>query len=446
MAYTQRTTPAEARNTQDGHMGHSTALLTDQYELTMLAAALRDGTADRPVVFEVFARRLPEGRRYGVTCGAHRLLDAIEAFRFGPDEIDIVGNFLDDRTIDWLRSFRFAGDIDGYPEGELFFPDSPILTVRGTFGECVLLETLLLSVLNHDCAIAAAASRMVTAADGRMLFEMGGRRTHELAAPSAARAAYIAGFAVTSNLEAVRRYGIPGAGTSAHAFILLHAGLAADPEATAFASQVASMGPMTTLLVDTFDVRTGVAKAIDAAGPDLGAVRIDSGDLGRHARDVRAQLDDAGATETRILLSGDLDEYSIEALRAAPVDGFGVGTSLVTGSGAPTAGLVYKLVEVDGIPVAKKNSEKATHGGEKRAFRRIDHHGRAVAEIIRPPKSPPQPTLRELQASLMRTGVRTYRETLADMRARLATGLQSLPAPGLDLTPGTPAIPTSMET
>ncbi|CAM3567037.1 nicotinate phosphoribosyltransferase [Smaragdicoccus niigatensis] len=425
-------------------MGHSTALLTDQYELTMLAAALRDGTADRPVVFEVFARRLPEGRRYGVACGAQRLLDAVDAFRFGADEIETVGKFLDDRTIDWLRRFRFSGDIDGYPEGELFFPDSPILTVRGTFGECVLLETLLLSVLNHDCAIAAAAARMVTAARGRTLIEMGGRRTHEQAAPSAARAAYIAGFTATSNLEAVRRYGIPGAGTSAHAFVLLHSGLAADPETAAFASQVSSMGPQTTLLVDTFDVRSGVEKAIAAAGTKLGAVRIDSGDLGQHARDVREQLDDAGATSTRILLSGDLDEFSIEALREAPVDGFGVGTSLVTGSGAPTAGLVYKLVEVDGIPVAKKSSQKATHGGAKRAFRRFDD-GVAVEEVIRPTNAPLQQTLRELQTPMMRSGERTYTEPLVAARARLATGLQNLPPQALDPSAGEPAIPTSME-
>ena len=346
-------------------MSHSTALLTDQYELTMLASALRDGTAQRRAVFEVFARRLPEGRRYGVVCGTARLLEAIDRFRFGPDELEVVGRFLDESTITWLRDYRFSGDIDGYPEGELYFPESPILSVRGTFGECVLLETLVLSILNYDSAIASAAARMVTAAEGRMLIEMGGRRTHELAAPAAARAAYAAGFTSTSNLEAVRRYGIPGAGTSAHAFVLLHEALAVGAEESAFTSQVESFGASTTLLVDTFEVQRGVEKALKVAGPKLGAVRIDSGDLGILARQVRAQLDAAGATETRILLSGDLDEFAIAALRAAPVDGYGVGTSLVTGSGAPTANFVYKIVEVDGIPVAKRSSQKATHARGK---------------------------------------------------------------------------------
>ena len=227
----------------------------------------------------------------------------------------------------------------GYAEGECYVPGSPLLVVDAPFADAVVLETLVLSVLNHDSAIAAAASRMICAAGDRPCIEMGSRRTHEISAVAAARAAYIAGFASTSNLEAGRRYAIPTTGTAAHAFTLVH-----DSEEDAFRAQVASLGPGTTLLVDTYDVTAGVQTAVAVAGPELGAVRLDSGDLIELARQVRDQLDSLGATDTRIVVTSDLDEYAIAALAAAPVDGYGVGTSLVTGSGAPTAGLVYKLV------------------------------------------------------------------------------------------------------
>jgi nicotinate phosphoribosyltransferase len=270
------------------------ALLTDQYELTMVSAALRDGTADRRCVFEVFARRLPGGRRYGVVAGPRRLVELLRDFRFDPAEVDFLrgAGIVDATTAAWLTGYRFTGDIDGYAEGELFFPGSPILTVAGTFAECVVLETLILSVLNHDCAIAAAAARMVTAARGRPIIEMGSRRTHEDAAVAAARAAYLAGFASTSNLAAGARYGIPTTGTSAHAFTLLH-----DDEPAAFASQVAALGKNTTLLVDTYDISQGIRNAIAVAGPGLRAIRIDSGDLSVLAQQSRELLDSLGATE-----------------------------------------------------------------------------------------------------------------------------------------------------
>jgi len=330
----------------------SSALHTDHYELTMVSAALRDGSADRDCVFEVFARRLPTGRRYGVVAGTGRIVDLIRDFRFDPGEVEYLRRcgVVDEPTAGWLRGYRFTGDIDGYAEGELFFPGSPILTVSGGFAECVVLETLILSVLNHDCAVAAAAARMVTAARGRPVIEMGSRRTHEEAAVAAARAAYLAGFTSTSNLAAGRRYGIPTAGTAAHAFTLLH-----DDERAAFASQVAALGKNTTLLVDTYDISQGIRNAIAVAGPDLYAVRIDSGDLSILADQSRAQLDELGAPETKIVVSGDLDEYAIAALAAEPVDAYGAGTAVVVGSGAPTAGLVYKLVEVDGRPVVKRS-------------------------------------------------------------------------------------------
>ncbi|MFI2649763.1 MULTISPECIES: nicotinate phosphoribosyltransferase [Micromonospora] len=418
------------------------ALLTDHYELTMVSAALRDGTADRRCVFEVFSRRLPAGRRYGVVAGTGRLIDLIRDFRFDPDEIEFLRRtgVVDDRAARWLADYRFTGDVDGYAEGELFFPGSPILTVSGTFAECVVLETLALSVLNHDCAVAAAAARMVTAARGRALIEMGSRRAHEGAAVAAARAAYLAGFRFTSNLAAGQRYGIPTAGTAAHAFTLLH-----DDEQAAFASQVATLGKDTTLLVDTYDISQGIRNAIAVAGPELRAVRIDSGDLAVIAQQSRELLDSLGATETKIIVSGDLDEYAIASLAAEPVDMYGAGTAVVTGSGAPTAGLVYKLVEVDGRPVVKRSEHKATIGGRKVAVRRHKPTGTATEEIIVPQGVPDrQPNDRLLQRSFVVEGEPVALPTLDESREHLRQCLISIPWEGLKLSGGDPAVPVTV--
>ncbi|MEM6109783.1 nicotinate phosphoribosyltransferase [Mycobacterium sp. 050272] len=423
-------------------------LLTDKYELTMLAAALRDGTAERRTTFELFARRLPAGRRYGVVAGTGRLLELLPQFRFDDDACRLLGQFLDADTVRYLRDFRFTGDIDGYAEGELYFPGSPVLTVRGSFAECVMLETLALSIFNHDAAIASAAARMVSAAAGRPLIEMGSRRTHERSAVAAARAAYIAGFAASSNLEAERRYGVPTEGTAAHAFTMLHTGEGGPDELAAFRAQVDALGVDTTLLVDTYDVTTGVTNAVAAAGATLGAVRLDSGELGVLARQVREQLDQLGATRTRIVVSGDLDEFSIAALRAEPVDSYGAGTSVVTGSGAPTAGMVYKLVEVDGIPVQKRSSHKESQGGHKEALRLSRPTGTIIEEIVHPAGRPPATTepFRVLTVPLVRGGevvANTGGVALSAARDLVASGLHSLPWEGLKLAHGEPAIPTT---
>ena len=420
-----------------------TGLLTDRYEFTMLGAALRDGTAQRRCTFEVFARRLPNGRRYGVVAGTLRLLSAITDFRPAPDEVEelLANGVVDDAGAEYLASYRFGGDVDGYREGELYFPYSPLLTVSGTFAECVVLETLCLSVLNHDSAIASAAARMVSAAAGRPIIEMGSRRTHELAAIASARAAYIAGFASTSNLAAGRVFGVPTAGTAAHAFTLLH-----DDELGAFRAQIAALGPATTLLVDTFDITKGIENAVAAGGPSLGAIRIDSGDLGVLARQARAQLDGLGATGTRIVVSGDLDEYAIAALAAAPVDIYGAGTAVVTGSGAPTAGFVYKLVDVDGRPVAKRSEHKESHGGRKFAYRVHKPTGTAIEEVV---VSDPHEDVvlgehdRALQEPLLRGGKPAHElPDLAACRERLQAAMVTLPWDGLKLSHGEPAIPT----
>jgi nicotinate phosphoribosyltransferase len=363
----------------------------------------------------------------------------VRDFRFGETDVTFLRNagIVDESTAAWLADYRFTGDIDGYAEGELFFPGSPILTVSGTFAECVVLETLILSVLNHDCAIAAAAARMVTAARGRPIIEMGSRRTHEDAAVAAARAAYLAGFASTSNLAAGARYGIPTTGTSAHAFTLLH-----DDESAAFTSQIAALGKGTTLLVDTYDIAQGIRNAIAVAGPDLRAIRIDSGDLSVLAQHSRELLDSLGATETKIIVSGDMDEYAIATLAAEPVDMYGAGTAVVTGSGAPTAGLVYKLVEVEGRAVVKRSENKATVGGRKTAIRRHKPTGTATEECIVSQGVPDhRPNDRLLQHSYVIDGEIIDPPTLDEARAHLRQCLISIPWEGLKLSAGDPAIP-----
>lgn len=429
-------------------MGVTTALLTDHYELTMLQAALADGTAHRRSVFELFARRLPTGRRYGVVAGTGRLLDALESFRFDADAVAWLRErrVVDEATCDWLADYRFTGDVWGYAEGDLFFPASPVLVVEGTFAEAVVLETLFLSILNHDSAIASAAARMVGAAGGRPCIEMGSRRTHEWSAVAAARAAYVAGFATTSNLEAGRTHGIPTAGTSAHSFTLLH-----DSERDAFTAQVESLGATTTLLVDTYDIAEAVRTGVEVAGPSLGAVRIDSGDLPSLAHQVREQLDSLGATETRIVVTSDLDEHAIATLAAAPVDGYGVGTSLVTGSGAPTSGFVYKLVAREDDagtmqPVAKKSVDKASVGGRKWALRRLSSSGTAQAEVVGIGALPVDDgDDRALLVPFVEGGRRVHHDTLDDARARHASAIAELPAAARKLSRGEPVIETVVE-
>ncbi len=414
----------------------------------MLEAALHDGTAHRASSFEVFSRKLPNERRYGVVAGTARVLRAIRDFRFTEEQLATL-DFLDEGTIEYLRNYKFSGDIDGYREGELYFPYSPILTLRGTFAECVVLETVVLSIMNADSAIASAASRMVTAADGRPIIEMGSRRTHEYAAVTAARAAYLAGFEATSNMEAEYRYGVPASGTSAHAWTLLHInedGSANEKEA--FRSQIESLGVDTTLLVDTYDITQGVANAIEVAGTELGGVRIDSGDLGAVTRRVRRQLDELGAYNTKIVVSSDLDEFAIAGLRGDPVDVYGVGTSVVTGSGAPTAGMVYKLVEVDGHPVAKRSRGKTMMGGTKTAVRAYRNTGVAVEEVVTPADHPePEKaglTCRQLVVPLVRAGEIEQQPTLEESRDYLAEQIHTLPWEGLALSRDEPAIPTRL--
>ena len=427
----------------------TTSLLTDHYELTMLQAALASGTAHRRCTFEVFTRRLPAGRRYGVLAGTGRFLEGLQSFRFDDEDLSFLAsrNVVNAQTLKYLENFRFTGNIRGYVEGEIFFPHSPVVQVEATFAEACVLETYLLSILNYDSAVASAASRMTAAAGHRPCIEMGSRRAHERAAVSAARAAAIAGFTATSNLEAGRRYGLHTLGTSAHAFTLLY-----DSEREAFEAQLQSLGARTTLLADTYDVENAVRLGVELAGEELGGVRLDSGDLVASAQRVRELLDSLGNHNTKITVTSDLDEYAIASLAAAPVDSYGVGTRLVTGSGAPTSAMVYKLVERENAagelePVAKTSAGKRSLGGAKQAARRHNSLGIATAELIGTGNNPAAlENTRDLIRDFVVSGELlpgfTGEEAVRNATERHSASLAELPESARRLSEGEPIIPT----
>ena len=427
----------------------TTSLLTDHYELTMLQAALASGTAHRRCTFEVFTRRLPAGRRYGVLAGTGRFLEGLQSFRFDDEDLSFLAsrNIVNAQTLKYLENFRFTGNIRGYVEGEIFFPHSPVVQVEATFAEACILETYLLSILNYDSAVASAASRMTAAAGHRPCIEMGSRRAHERAAVSAARAAAIAGFTATSNLEAGKRYGLHTLGTSAHAFTLLY-----DSEREAFEAQLQSLGARTTLLADTYDVENAVRLGVELAGEELGGVRLDSGDLVASAQRVRELLDSLGNHNTKITVTSDLDEYAIASLAAAPVDSYGVGTRLVTGSGAPTSAMVYKLVERENTagelePVAKTSAGKRSLGGAKQAARRHNSLGIATAELIGTGNNPADlENTRDLIRDFVVSGELlpsfTGEEAVRNATERHSASLAELPESARRLSEGEPVIPT----
>lgn len=408
-------------------------LHTDLYEYTMLEAALESGVAHQKAVFELFTRKLPTDRVFGVVAGTQRAVEAILGFTFDKEDLDILSDHLKPTTIDWLEQYRFTGDVIGYREGDLFFPHSPILTIRATFAEAVLLETILLSIFNYDSAVAAAATILRVAAKDKGLSELGSRRVNEHAAVVAARAAYIAGFDSTSNVEAARQYPeIPVFGTSAHAFTLAH-----KTELEAFKSQVETFGVNTTILVDTYNIEQGITNALEVAGTALRAIRIDSGDPFVELPKARKQLDEAGAVNTRIVLSGDVDPESITAILDAdlPIDSFGVGTCVVTGDGHPNCGFVYKLVaiqEEDGTwrDCAKTSSSKKSVGGEKTAYREYDENWIPVREVIAVDGYLGDHELTELeplQVQYIAGGNLVHLPTLTEARELNATVREALP-------------------
>lgn len=434
----------------------SSALLTDRYEFTMLEAAIESGAAFRRSSFEVFSRSLPAGRRYGIVAGIGRIAEAVQNFTFDDEVLSFLSkNRIVNRvTIKYLEKYNFSGDLWAYREGDMYFPFSPVARVDATFGEALLLETLLLSILNFDTSVASAGSRMVTAADGRTLVEMGSRRTHERSAISAARAAYLVGFASTSNLMAGHLYEIPTAGTISHAFILAH-----ESEMSAFKAQLATQGPNTTILVDTYNIERGIKDALSAAGPHLGAIRIDSGNPAEESKKARNLLDSLGHSDTKIVISGDLDEFEIKKLKDSPIDSYGVGTKLVTGSGAPTANFVYKLVAIQSnnsdsemSSVAKKSLNKSTLGGIKIPARLKSTDGHAILEYFCWAGSGNQVTLpanlsdtpcRLLHQQLIRNGELLPSPSLKETREFHNLALCELDNPALDLVPGAAALDTA---
>lgn len=425
----------------------STALLTDQYEIGNLQGALHSNIAHRRSVFEVFARRLPAGRKYGVCCGLGRVLEALAAFRFTDRHLRWleVNGIADSRTRAVLRDQVFTGDLWAYPEGELYFPGSPVLRVEAPFSEGILLETLFLGILNWDSGIASTASRMYTSARGRSLLEMGSRRTHEAAAVATARAAYIAGFDATSNMEAGFRYGIPVRGTAAHAFTLAH-----PDEFSAFRAQVATQGPGTTLLVDTYDVEQGIRNAVAAAGPGLGGIRIDSGNLLELIPRARRLLDELGARQTRIVATGGLDEYAMEELDSTPVDAFGAGERLVyPASGDSSPGFVYKLVAIAESDepgarlrsVAKRSVGKASPGGRKWAYRILDEEGRGRIEQVAIGERPAEPPgARPLQRQWIAAGRQVLTQSVDEARRHHQMVRRELTPEQLSIQAGGPAL------
>ena len=362
-------------------------LATDLYQLTMAAGYFANGRNER-ASFEMFIRRLPLNRSYLVVAGLEQALSYLRTLSFNPDEIEYLRRLpvfahVAPSFFEYLAKFRFSGEVWALPEGTIAFPGEPLLRVTGPLIEAQIVETFLLSTINFQTMIASKAARVVEAADGRGVIEFGTRRAHGMGAGIyAARAAFIGGCIGTSNVEAGYLFGIPVYGTAAHSWTL-----AFEKEMDAFRAYHKVFPENTTLLLDTYDTLQAARLATEF-GVHLRGVRLDSGDIGALAKQVRAILDEAGMKETRILASNDLDEFKIADLLAAeaPVDLFGVGTELSTSRDAPALGGVYKLVEVefpDRVePKMKLSREKATYPHRKQVWRETDAAGNFSRDVI----------------------------------------------------------------
>lgn len=411
-----------------------TAFSTDLYELTMMAGYFASGRHEGSATFELFVRRVPKHRAFLVAAGLEQALDYLESLRFTADEIDWLRAHpafagIPEAFFAYLARFRFTGEVHAMPEGTPFFPNEPVLRVTAPLAQAQLVETALLAIVNFQTSIASKGVRSVRAAAGKPVMEFGARRAHGLeAALLAARAAHIAGCSATSFVEAGHRFGIPLSGTMAHSWVL-----AAATEREAFEQYSHLFGAHTALLIDTFDVRAS-AEMVVAAGLRPPAVRIDSGDLLALARDVRAIFDRGGLRDTRILVSGDLDEWKIRDLVAAgaPIDGFAVGTALTTSDDAPALGGVYKLVELEAHGstrrVMKRSEGKATWPGRKQVWRLGDRDVVSLEEEPGPDGATP------LLEPVMRNGARVGPDpTLQQARECCRAMIAALPAPLLGL-------------
>ncbi|MFA6310686.1 MAG: nicotinate phosphoribosyltransferase, partial [Sterolibacterium sp.] len=363
------------------------ALLTDLYQPTMLQAYFDQGMEDT-AVFEFFVRKLPKARNFLVAGGLEQALDYLENLRFSAEELDWLagcGRF-HRRFVDSLAGLRFTGEVQAMAEGTVFFPDEPILRVVAPLREAQLVETRLINLLQFQTMVASKASRVRLAARDRLLVDFGMRRAHgDEAALLSARASYLAGFDGSSNMLAGMRWGVPLFGTMAHSFVQVHGN-----ELAAFEDFARSHPRAATLLIDTYDTESAaqallpLARRLAADGVDIQAVRLDSGDLGEHARRVRAILDAGGANGIKIFASGNLDEYAVRTLleAGAPIDGFGVGTRMNTSADHPYFDCAYKLQEYAGVARRKRSEGKATWPGRKQVFRRVDDDGRIAGDTL----------------------------------------------------------------
>jgi nicotinate phosphoribosyltransferase len=434
-------------------------LLTDLYELTMLAGYLEEGMADKPAVFDLFFRKNPFEGGYAIFAGLEPVLEYLEEVRFLPDELEYLRSLglFKPRFLDFLRNFRFTGTVIAPPEGTVVFANEPLLTVEGTLAEAQFVETALLNIINFQTLIASKAARIVHAAAGATVIEFGLRRAHGPdGGLSCARAACVGGVRSTSNVLAGMVYDLPVRGTHAHSWVQ-----AFPDELTAFRAYADAFPDSSVLLVDTYDtLLSGIPNAITVAeelrkkGHELRGVRLDSGDLAYLSRASRRMFDSAGFPEVKIVASNELDEFVIDSIRAegGKVDIYGVGTKLATGggSGGGALGGVYKLVMMDGRPKLKVTSDiaKATLPGKKQLLRALGPKGNFIQDVIclagsapgtddivydptNPLQQTPLPanvTLQDLRRVVMAAGRRTQApETLEAMAERSAGELAKLP-------------------
>jgi nicotinate phosphoribosyltransferase len=416
------------------------ALLTDLYQLAMLDAYLDEGMAE-PAVFELFVRKLPRERNFLVAAGLEQVLEFLEHLRFDEEELAWLAGPCGFRPafVDHLREFRFTGDVDAIPEGSVFFADEPLLRVTAPLPQAQLVESRLLNLAHFQTLIASKAARIALAAPGKLLVDFGMRRAHGAeAAVLAARAAFLAGFSGTATTQAAMRYGMPAFGTMAHSFVQAH-----DDEAAAFEAFARARPQRPTLLIDTYDTERGAARAVEVArrlrgsGIRIAAVRLDSGDLAAHAHAVRALLDAGGCAEVTIFASGNLDEHRVAQLVAAgaPIDGFGIGTALVTSSDGPSLDMVYKLQAYAGVARRKRSEGKATWPGAKQVWREFDA-GTATMRGDRLQRLDEPGAGQALLQPVMRGGRRVAAHpTLEQIRAHHAQQMRAVPRPWRDLAP-----------
>lgn len=420
-------------------------LLTDLYQLTMMQAYF-DGRMFEPAAFEFFVRKLPEGRNFLIAAGLEQVLDFLEGLRFTPGELDWLsgtGRFSAD-FIGWLADLRFDGEVDAMPEGTVFFPDEPILRVVAPLPLAQLVESRIINLLQFQTMVASKAVRCVLAAEGRLVVDFGLRRAHGAEAGLlSARASYLAGFGGTATVLAGMRWGVPLFGTMAHSFIQAH-----DDELLAFEHFARSHPQANTMLIDTYDTEAaaeklvGLAQRLAEEGIDIQAVRLDSGDLGDHARKVRAILDAGGLQHMRIFASGNLDEYRVRELVAAgaPIDGFGVGTRMNTSADHPYFDCAYKLQEYAGQARRKRSEGKATWPGRKQVWRQFDDAGGIAGDTVGMLDEAGSGT--PLLEPVMRAGRRLAPSPALDVvRERVATQLDSLPPTLRLLKPAPQGVP-----